>query len=249
MWTKPADVVLATPDMSSFGRTAPAAGSGRFVVCHNRIVASKGPALRTGRPPGSDGVQTRERIRRVARGIFAEFGYEKASFESISRAADISRTALYKYYPSKAELYRDVYTSLFETVFGRLLEEALSRAPSLSGRLRYLFESVASLHREDPTYGSFIATSLVDALRHPEFAGLAEAEKDRSSAFFRTVLADAASSGDLPASTDPDDLANVLFSLLWGLGLFSVFVGSVDELDRAVALIIYAIESQATGRR
>src|SRR5260221_12907739 len=80
---------------------------------------SRRPAV--GRPRAT----SHEQVRAVARELFREQGYAATSLESIARAAGVSRTTLFAYFPSKGHL-----------LFGQLeqgtaaLQEALDRRPA-----------------------------------------------------------------------------------------------------------------------
>ncbi len=80
---------------------------------------SRRPAV--GRPRAT----SHEQVRAVARELFREQGYAATSLESIARAAGVSRTTLFAYFPSKGDL-----------LFGELeqgtaaLQEALDRRPA-----------------------------------------------------------------------------------------------------------------------
>lgn len=57
------------------------------------------------RPPGS----TRERLIEVAHALLCEGGYAAASVQAIADRAGLSTGALYRHFPSKAELFVELY--------------------------------------------------------------------------------------------------------------------------------------------
>src|ERR1700677_2112466 len=69
----------------------------------------------------------RRRIQDAARTVFAERGYQGASIELISRAAQLSVGALYLYFRSKEDLYvsliEDALT-VFDVEMGQIREHA-----------------------------------------------------------------------------------------------------------------------------
>ena len=75
------------------------------------------------RPRGSDGAQTRERILAVAQELFTRQGYDKTSLRDIAERLEITKAALYYYFPRKedilVELHRRLQT-LGETVIAEL---------------------------------------------------------------------------------------------------------------------------------
>lgn len=71
---------------------------------------------RPGRPAGTSGDQTRERIIAAAVGTFAGVGLDGASVRDIARQARIRVSTLYHYFPSKEALYEEVR----ERVYGQI---------------------------------------------------------------------------------------------------------------------------------
>ena len=61
---------------------------------------------KTGRRSGT--TQTREQIAIAARTLFAELGYERATFRAIAAAAGVDPALVVHFYGSKDELFREV---------------------------------------------------------------------------------------------------------------------------------------------
>ena len=64
------------------------------------------------RPEASGDDERHDALLRTALGVFARFGYRKASMDEIARAAGLSRQALYLRFGSKEELFRAMVTHL-----------------------------------------------------------------------------------------------------------------------------------------
>lgn len=71
--------------------------------------------------------QRREQLLDTGAALFAEKPYEDVVMEEIAARADVSRSTLYHYYPSK----RDLYVAIFKRATGRLLAR-VSPDPQLS---------------------------------------------------------------------------------------------------------------------
>jgi AcrR family transcriptional regulator len=70
----------------------------------------------------------RQEILALASQVFAEVGYERATMAEISTRVGGSKATLYRYFPSKKELFLEVADSAAKKHFGeRHLENALSR--------------------------------------------------------------------------------------------------------------------------
>ena len=70
--------------------------------------ASRTPRRRPGRPRGSGGADTRERILAAAAALFAETGYRGTSMVAVAEAAGLSQTGLLHHFPSKELLLAGV---------------------------------------------------------------------------------------------------------------------------------------------
>ncbi|MFT4052454.1 MAG: TetR/AcrR family transcriptional regulator [Microbacterium sp.] len=66
------------------------------------------------RGPGRPRETSHEEIRRIARELFAEQGYAATSLVQIARAAGISRTTLFEYFPAKRDLMWEEFESGLE---------------------------------------------------------------------------------------------------------------------------------------
>ena len=56
----------------------------------------------------------------VARGIFAERGYQATTMDDVARAAGFTKPILYQYFDSKAALYREIVADLADRLLARL---------------------------------------------------------------------------------------------------------------------------------
>ncbi len=77
---------------------------------------------------------TRERLVRAAREVLERGGYATASVMAIAERAGVSAGALYRHYPSKAELFVEVFRAAADGELGALRTTAMSAA-SVADRL------------------------------------------------------------------------------------------------------------------
>jgi len=116
-------------------------------------------ARQTGRkrrgPKQRDG-STRERLIRAARAVLERGGYATASVIAIAERAGVSAGALYRHFPSKAELFVEVLRAAGE---GELAEmnTAATRAESFIGRL----EAVVATYARRALHNRRLAWALV----------------------------------------------------------------------------------------
>jgi AcrR family transcriptional regulator len=104
---------------------------------------SRAGTKRTGRRPGA--TDTREQIAVAARTLFAELGYERATFRAIAGAAHVDPALVVHFYGTKDELFRQV----------------MALPPPIAEGLAGLAEGP----RE--TVGRRLAELIVGALEHP----------------------------------------------------------------------------------
>jgi AcrR family transcriptional regulator len=65
----------------------------------------------------------RTRILESAHRVFSEKGYREATMDEIAEGVDLSKPALYRYYPSKEELFREIFR-LFNQATAKALKES-----------------------------------------------------------------------------------------------------------------------------
>lgn len=73
-------------------------------------------ARRRGRPPASDSALTRERILLAAQKVFAESGFEAATFQAVADEVGLTRPAINNYFSSKSALYTEVVGRVGDSV-------------------------------------------------------------------------------------------------------------------------------------
>ncbi len=137
--------------------------------------------------------ENRERILRAARTLVAQGGFREASINAVAAAAGLSTGALYRYFPSKADLFVEVLTEAVRRECD-ILREIIARPGTADQRLRAAVESFARRALEGPHLAyAFIAEPIdpeVDAARilcRQEFSDV-----------FKTVLGQGVASGEFP---------------------------------------------------
>jgi len=85
------------------------------------------------RPRGSDGAQTRERILAVAQELFTRQGYDKTSLRDIAERLQITKAALYYYFPRKEDILLELHLRLH--TLGETVIAELEAAPDGAARV------------------------------------------------------------------------------------------------------------------
>jgi AcrR family transcriptional regulator len=126
---------------------------------------SRAHPKRTGRRSGA--TVTREQIAVAARTLFADVGFERATFRAIAAAAGVDPALVVHFYGSKEDLFREVM-QLPPDVAGALLRMADAPRAELGRRLAELV--VAAL--ENPATRPIVLGRIRSASSHPDAAAL-----------------------------------------------------------------------------
>ena len=65
----------------------------------------------------------REKIIEVAKKVFAKYGYRRTTLSDIADELGVTAPALYRYFPSKKELFKECIRSVANEVIGKILGE------------------------------------------------------------------------------------------------------------------------------
>lgn len=191
------------------------------------LTATRGP----GRPPGTKAAETRKRIVRAAREVFSEVGYDAATFESIAARADLTRPAINHYFRNKQALYREVVDDTHATIMQTSVEQAVLQDTLL--QQIGVFMALVIAADTDRSAARFMVTSVMESHRHPD---LCDPEQDlavKTRAFIEKVVSEALERGELAADTDVPALVDMMLAVLWGMGIYAGFIGTVESLPAA----------------
>jgi AcrR family transcriptional regulator len=104
-------------------------------------------ATRAPRTPASRVVRKRATILEAASRIFATRVYHLVTMEEVARVARVGKGTLYRYFPSKEDLYLAIVDQAFGVLIGRLeSERAAGAAPGTT--LRRMIEAVVETFAE-----------------------------------------------------------------------------------------------------
>jgi AcrR family transcriptional regulator len=145
---------------------------------------------------------TRRRLLDIARGVYAERGYEAATNKEIADLAHMTTAALYYHFPSKRDLYLAVHEDARERVYARF-EEVLDTTATFADQLITVLMATHELNEEDPTLAQFLAAARTDMRRR---ADLLPALQDRSSyraQFFDRIIEAGIRTGEIRPEQRP----------------------------------------------
>lgn len=168
------------------------------------------PARRRGRPRASDSAVTRQRILQAAQKVFAEYGYEAATFQAIAVEIGLTRPAINNYFHSKSDLYDAVVSRVSNAVLDAI--HSASDAPTLAGQVLTFIRLAVRDGGADPSLARFLVQSAIDVEHLPARDGEAAALIER---FVRAAVGTAVHRGEI--TRIPDGLTDMLTALVWGM--------------------------------
>jgi AcrR family transcriptional regulator len=178
-------------------------------------------------------VDTRQEILRVARQVFSELGYERTTFQEIATRAGLTRPAVNHYFRDKTALYRALFDSVQEGVFGVSFEQAVAQG-TLPGRLSAFLRAAVQIDSQDRSFARFMAASVLDGYRHEGLRGSGLEQIEQVREFVGLALRAAVESGEVREDIDIPAVTEMLIAVLWGMALYAGFVGTHDQLEEVV---------------
>ncbi len=188
---------------------------------------------RRGRPPASDSAVTRERILQASRKVFAESGYEAATFQSIATEIGLTRPAINNYFPSKPALYAEVAGRAADAV-AEAVREA-SAAPTLTGQLIEFLRLIERGDGVESALAGFLVQSAIEAARPPHAGGQTKVV-EYVERFVADAVAGAIHRREISPQTDAEAIADALMGLLWG-SAFQISWGLGSDTSRTARML------------
>ncbi|ODQ91954.1 TetR/AcrR family transcriptional regulator [Mycolicibacterium flavescens] len=178
---------------------------------------------------GSDSTETRATILQAARAVIVERGYEAATFQAIAQRAGFSRPTMHYYFHTKEEIYDSLQREAYSVVSDCIA--AAKRQDTLLTQLATFIAAARRLDQSDGAIMRFLVMSRLEQHRHPKLRGSTTAATEAVAAFYAWMVDDAIRRGEIAADVDADAVANMLFAMFWGMGLFSGFVREAADLS------------------
>jgi AcrR family transcriptional regulator len=181
-----------------------------------------------------------DRALEIATELFWRNGYERTSLADLTTAMEITPPSFYHAFGSKEGLFKRVLEQYLRSRLS-YAEDALNQPTSRDVAEQTLIR-LADLYT-DPKCPpgclavncSFPSNDDATPLRH-ELASLREARRGR----LRDRLERAQATGDLPADCDPNQLAEFILVIGWGMALAAQSGATRDDLHRTVATALKA---------
>jgi len=197
---------------------------------------AKAQSEKMGRPRSFDAEKALDNAMRV----FREKGYEGASLTDLTKAMGINRPSMYAAFGDKESLFRKVLER-YSSGVGIHLQQALSRktAREVAEQLLYgaaeMQTSTNSPRGCLLTTGALVCSDESDSVRR-ELTSL----RRQNELAIRGRMKRAQAEGDLPADSNPADLARYLTAIMQGMSILATGGASRAELKRVVETALCA---------
>jgi AcrR family transcriptional regulator len=193
------------------------------------------PGKRLGRPKDADSAETRLRLIREARQIFALKGYGATTNKDIAASVGITPGAIYHYVLSKSELYVEVYEEVQSQV-ADVFAKALVGKVGLLDSMTAVLDAAVDLNEQDPSLAGFLFGVSRDVRHHPDLRHLFRSRGMATVQLIRGLVEDAVASGEiLPDQLRP--VEDMLGAVLNGLVRFSNLIGDNERHSRSVEML------------
>lgn len=153
---------------------------------------------RSPKAPGAKGAATRARLLEAAAELLAEGGYAAASVAAVADRAGLSAGALYRHFPSKADLLCELFRELAEAEL-MAMHAAGDRTGGYVDRLDTVLETYAGHVLANPR----LSWALVYEPVHPRLDAVRLEYRRRYRAEMAELIAAAIAAGELPEQ-DPE---------------------------------------------
>jgi len=166
------------------------------------------PDLRVIEPPEQPRESTRGRLMRAAVEVLEDGGYAAASVAAIAERADVATGTLYRHFPSKADLFVELFRSIGESELAAMADAA-ARARSAGEELDAVVSTFAGRAMSRPRVAWALVYEPLDPPVDAERVRSRRAYAARMARFIRERV----DAGELP-DQDPDTSAAALIGAI-----------------------------------
>ncbi|HEX6368857.1 MAG TPA: TetR/AcrR family transcriptional regulator [Longimicrobium sp.] len=147
--------------------------------------------------------RTRDAVLPATLSVLADRGFANFTMEGVAEAAGVSKSTVYRYWPTKLSLLRDALEGL-----NRQPDVELDAGPARA-RIERLLEHLAAA-LSDSVLSACIPGLIEAAERNPQIADFLHQYSDRRRSALTAVIRKGIEEGELPAHLDPEMAALAL---------------------------------------
>ncbi|MGH7705992.1 MAG: TetR/AcrR family transcriptional regulator [Candidatus Dormibacteria bacterium] len=195
--------------------------------------------------------QVRQRILDGAARAFSSSGFQGTSVPEIAAEVGVSVGLLYRYFPSKADLFTAICASEMASETGALAQR-LSEIPNPTARLRQAVEFYLRQLQQNRGAGVILG-ALAEAQSNQDVRRVMQLRASTIRQFVSSYLKEGVSSGELPAATPVNEFTEAIAMMLDGVvGAWAVLGPDLDVArvgDAIVSLLAAALQTPAAPAR
>lgn len=188
-------------------------------------------------------------------GLFARLGYEKVSFSDISEATGVPRTALYRYYRSKRDIFDEAIHAITAGIMGEVVLAAAEHR-SADFKLRKVCDLVVDrLHEQKEFFLSIFNFVFAMVTAGEEMTDRIALFTDGIKAAMARLIEEGRQDGSFRAGSDAKFQAEIFFALMESVGLKMILGVEKDpsvahrRLNEAVSMLSADGARAASARR
>jgi AcrR family transcriptional regulator len=192
--------------------------------------------------------EAKSRILETATRVFSEKGYHETTMEDVAEGMGVSKGALYLYFGSKEELFREICKAA-PTILGETLRSSFT-GDDLVASSKAFFEKMMK-HSFDELGLNF--ETLAEASRNATIRKILEESYEKVSDVLISFLEKLKKEGKISRGIDSRSLARTLIAVYDGL-LASLFMGNSPEeaiklWEDSIRFLMYGIAPGRVSRR
>ena len=186
----------------------------------------------------------RDRILKIAIAEFASEPYEMASISDIVRKAEIAKGSFYQYFADKKDLYQYLI-ELGNTEKVNLMKDLPAPNPDadLFGYFHWLFQSTVYFEIKHPQLARIIYRAFMEEVPFPEITE--ELRRRGTTQFFKQLLSQGITHGEVAPFVDPDMAAFLLETAYYRFGRYFIERLNLDRESTELASLFEGAEAQA----
>ena len=192
------------------------------------------------RKAGSHGERTEAAIRNAALRLFARHGYEAVSMRQLADAVDLGAAAIYRYFPTKQAILRDLMVSHLEKLLSAFDAELFEHSSAYEALEHFVrFHIRYHVNKPDEIFIAYMELSNLEPDPHAEVMEL----RDKYESILRSILKQGKASSEFDLE-DVSITAMAMISMMSGVNTWyrdggRLNVGEVEEIY--VKMILAAV--------
>ena len=160
---------------------------------------------------------------------FLEKGLQFAAMESIAKQAGVSKATLYKYYPTKEQLFENLVSTLFDQI-GERLDYPYSKDLTIEEAFKGVIDFKLSL-LSDKRFINLAKMMIIEELKKSNFNN-DELKKrfHQGQQYFTQWVEKCQSNGQLSPKLDPAEVSEWFHSMFDGMIFWPLLLGLTEEI-------------------